>query len=191
MTNIVVVMDMNIGFAKRGSLFSPRTEKLIHPISDFCREKSEAGWKILALTDTHDPADIEFGAFPPHCISDSGESEVVPEIKQYCDIVLPKYTTGGFFEVQEAAKDDSRLDLTGYDEIHIVGCCTDLCVYNFSIITQKYLELQYHHKRISRMPRIVAHKSMIDTYDTERHPAEEINHTFFGHIELNGIEVIE
>ena len=41
MTNIVIVMDMNIGFAKRGSLFSLRTEKLIQPIADFCRESFE------------------------------------------------------------------------------------------------------------------------------------------------------
>jgi len=191
MTNIVIVMDMNIGFAKRGSLFSPRTEKLIQPIADFCREKSKAGWTILALTDTHDPSDVEFGSFPPHCLSESEESKVVPEIGQYCDITLPKYTTGGFFEVQEASENDARFDLRQYDEIHVVGCCTDLCIYNFSIITQKYLELQYHHKNISRMPKIFAHKAMIDTYDMEGHPAEAINQTFFGHIALNGIQVIE
>ncbi len=192
MINLVVIMDMNNGFAKEGALYSPRTEKLIQPIADFCKSKAETeGWTILALSDSHDPSDIEFGDFPPHCIAGTPESEVVSEIKPYCDLILPKYTTGGFFEIQEAAKSDPRYDLSSYDEIHVVGCCTDLCIFNFSLITQKYMEFNYHNKNIRKAPKIIVHKSLIDTYDTIGHSAEKLNQFFPGHMVLNGIEITE
>ncbi len=192
MPNLLVIMDMNNGFAKKGALYSPRTEALIQPIADFCREKAESeDWTLLALSDSHAATDIELKSFPPHCMAGTTESEVIAEIKPYCDMILPKYTTGGFFEIQEAAKSDARYELSNYDEIHIVGCCTDLCVFNFAIITQKYLEFAFHSKTISRMPKIVVQRSLVDTYDTDGHSAEMLNDFFPGHMALNGIEIIE
>ncbi len=190
MTNLLVIMDMNNGFAKKGALYSPRTEALIQPIAEFCREKSESkDWTLLALSDAHDPADIELQVFPPHCMAGTTESEVVAEIKPYCNMILPKCTTGGFFEIQAAAKTDSRYELSAYDEIHVVGCCTDLCIFNFSLITQKNLEFLFHNQAISKMPRIIVHRSLIDTYDTDGHSAETLNDFFPVHMALNGIEI--
>ena len=54
MNRLIVIMDMNIGFAKAGALYSPRTEALIQPIAHFCEKMKRTGAKILALTDTQD-----------------------------------------------------------------------------------------------------------------------------------------
>ncbi len=189
MKNLLVIMDMNNGFAKKGSLYSPRTEALILPIAEYCQEVKAMGWTTLALTDTHDTTDVEMGSFPAHSMAGTDEPEIVDEIKPYCDLILPKYTTGGFFEVQEAAKTNPAYDLTQYDEIHVVGVCTDLCVFNFCIITQKYMEYMFHMKRIAKMPEIVVHLNLIDTYDAEGHSAEMLNEFFPRHMELNGIRI--
>ena len=69
MNRLIVIMDMNIGFAKAGALYSPQTEALIQPIAHFCEKMKRTGAKILALTDTHAPSDHEFTVFPPHCLS--------------------------------------------------------------------------------------------------------------------------
>jgi len=189
MQNLLVIMDMNNGFAKKGNLFSPRTANLIDPIADYCKKSKEKGWTILALSDTHDPQDIEMKSFPSHCLAGSDESEVVDEIKPYCDFILPKFTTGGFFEIQEASQENKSLDLRRYEEIHVVGCCTDLCVFNFCLITQKHMEYEYHKKRISRIPVIIVHKDLVDTYDSEGHEADKLNRFFWEHMKLNGIKV--
>lgn len=52
-----------------------------------------------------------------------------------------------------------------YDEIHLVGCCTDLCVFNFSIIAQKNLEYKMDSKTIKHMPKIIVHRELVDAYD--------------------------
>lgn len=189
MKNLLVIMDMNNGFAKKGALYSPRSEALIQPIADFCFEARTMGWTILALTDTHCEHDAEMEAFPLHSLAGTEEPEIVDELKPYCDIILPKYTTGGFFEVQEAARENPALDLMQYESIHLVGCCTDLCIFNFALITQKYMEYQFHMGRLKRVPDIVVRMNLVDTYDGPGHDAKALNEFFPDHMELNGIKV--
>lgn len=189
MKKLVVIMDMNVGFAKEGSLYSPRTEAKIEPIAAYVKAMKEAGAKVLALSDTHDESDAEFAVFPPHCIAGTNEPDVIPELKPYCDWIIPKYTTGGFFEVQEYLKTNPVFTWSDFDEIHLVGCCTDLCVNNFSIITQKYLEAEFHYKRMERIPSIHIHFDLIETYDAPGHDAEAINEFFKNHFPLHGFIV--
>ena len=191
MNKLVIIMDMNVGFAKSGALYSPRTEAKIRPIAEFCRKmKEESGATIVALTDTHSPADHEFNVFPPHCLEGGGEPEIVPELRPFCDWVIPKFTTGGFFEVQEFLKTNPVFNWSDFGEIWIVGCCTDLCVLNFAIIVQKYLENEYHFKRIERVPQLVIPFDLIETYDAEGHDAEAINSFYRSQYPLHGIKVL-
>lgn len=189
MNKLLIIMDMNNAFAKSGSLYSPRTEKLIQPIAEFCKKVKQEGWTIIALSDTHDPEDAELSSFPEHSMAGTDGPEIVSELKPYCDFILPKYTTGGFFEMVEASKANKAYDLRNYDEIHVVGCCTDLCIFNFSIITQKHLEYEFHMKRIEKVPDIIIEMSMVDTYDGPGHDAEMINSYYPRHMELNGMKV--
>lgn len=192
MKKLVILMDMNVGFAKSGALYSSRTEAKIEPIAEFCRRmKHENEAKIVALTDTHDPTDHEFEVFPPHCLAGSTEPEIVPELLPYCDWIIPKFTTGGFFEVQEYLKTNPVFAWQDFAEIWVVGCCTDLCVLNFSVILQKYLETEYHFKRIDRVPQLIIPLDLIETYDAEGHDAEEINRFYRSQYPLHGIKVLE
>lgn len=190
MTNLLIIMDMNTGFARKGALYSPRTEKLIAPIQAFAKKAKDENWKILGLSDFHSSTDIELECFPPHCMEDSEESKFLPELAQFCDKILKKNTTGCFFEIQEAAKEDPFYDLSQYEEIHFSGCCTDLCIFNAAVIFQKYFEHEFHQNRLHRVPKIVVRQDLVDTYDMPGHNAEEINAFFFGHhFAINGIEV--
>lgn len=188
MNRLIVIMDMNIGFAKAGALYSPRTEALIQPIADFCEKMKRTGAKILALTDTHAPSDHEFTVFPPHCLSNSGEPEIVPELAPFCDWIVPKYTTGGFFELAEYQRTNPIFNWDDFEEIYIVGCCTDLCVNNFAIITQKFLESEYHFNRIRRVPQLILPLRLIETYDAIGHNADEINQFYQTQYLLNGFK---
>lgn len=190
MNQLVVIMDMNVGFAKSGSLYSPRTEAKINPIGRFCRQAKADGAKVIALSDTHSPSDHEFTVFPPHCLAGTGEPEVVPELAPLCDAVIPKYTTGGFFEVQDYLKMHPIFDWNEFDEIVIVGCCTDLCVLNFAIITQKYLENEYHAQRSRHVPQIIIPMNLVETYDAPGHNADEINRFYAEQYTLHGIKVL-
>jgi hypothetical protein len=182
-------MDMNNAFAKEGSLYSPRTEKLIQPIAAYCEKVKAAGWTIIALSDTHDEHDVELQAFPEHSMAGTEGPDIVAELRPYCDYILPKYTTGGFFEMLEASKSNPAYDLRAYDEIHLVGCCTDLCIFNFAVITQKHMEYEFHMKRLDRIPSIVIEMPLVDTYDGLGHDAEMINAFYPRHMELNGMKV--
>ncbi len=190
MNNLLVIMDMNNGFAKKGALYSPRTEKLIEPIAAFCSKAKSEGWRILALSDCHDSSDPEMKSFPTHCMKGTKESLVVDEIKPFCDVILPKFTTGSFFEIQAAKARKPFLNLNQYDEIHVTGCCTDLCVFNFAVMAQKYFEFEFHNGKIQHMPRIIVHKDLVDTYDGDTHPADEFNKIFLNQLVLDGIEVL-
>lgn len=190
MNQLIVIMDMNVGFAKSGALYSPRTEARIEPIERFCRQAKSDGAKIIALSDTHSPADHEFTVFPPHCLENTSEPEVIPELAPLCDAVIPKFTTGGFFEVQDYLTERPIFEWRMFDEIVIVGCCTDLCVLNFAIITQKYLENEFHHGRIDHVPQIVIPMNLIETYDAPGHDADEINRFYANQYALHGIKVI-
>jgi len=51
------------------------------------------------------------------------------------------------------------------------------------------MEYEYHKKRISRIPDIIVHKDLVDTYDSEGHEADNLNRFFWEHMKLNGIKV--
>ena len=65
---------------------------------------------------------------------------------------------------------------------------TDLCVNNFAIITQKFLESEYHFNRIRRVPQLILPLRLIETYDAIGHNADEINQFYQTQYLLNGFK---
>lgn len=188
MTDLLLIIDMNNGFAKEGALYSPRTQKLIAPVAAFAEDAKKNGWDVIGVTDCHNENDAEFACFPPHCLKGTEESEFVTEIAAFCDRIVPKVTTTFFPWMEE---DSGIPDVRKYDAIHFAGCCTDLCIFNCSLVIQKYLEQAYHNGKLSHKPRVIVHKDLVETYDMPGHNAEEINKFFFEtQFGLNGIEVL-
>ena len=126
MPNVVLVVDMVRGFCEEGHnlYLGPTIREIIPRIRELLRKEKAKGSRIIFLCDTHDPDDLEFKMFPPHCIRGSEEPEVIPELREFADEVIPKRRYSGFFETNL----DQRLKELKPDKIIVVGDCTNICV---------------------------------------------------------------
>ena len=75
---------LNGFFVEGKPLYCGASARKIIPFVKSKIEKFEKiGDPIIFLTDSHDPDDKEFKAFPPHCVEGTEESEVIDELKEY------------------------------------------------------------------------------------------------------------
>ena len=157
------IVDMNNGFAKEGALSSPRVEEIIEPIADFGKVISSKINTIVAFTDTHDEDAVEFKSYPAHCLRGDMESEVVKEILA---IDIEKYK-----------------DL---DNFIVVGCCTDICVYQFVLTLKTYFNQNNLDKNI------IVPMNLVETYDIDMvHSGDFLNTIFLNSMMQNGINVVK
>ncbi len=126
MPNVVLVADMVRGFCEEGHnlYLGPPVREIIPRIQKLLRQEKEKGSHIIFLCDTHDPDDLEFEMFPPHCIRGSEEPEVIPELQEFAEEIIPKRRYSAFFETNLG----QRLKELNPDKIIVVGDCTDICV---------------------------------------------------------------
>ena len=174
------IVDMNNGFAKEGNLSSPRVEKIIKPISEFGKSISSKINKIVAFTDTHNEDSVELKSYPTHCLKGDKESEVVKEILSIDNIdILEKNSTNGFFVI----------DIEKYkhlDNFIVVGCCTDICVYQFVVTLKTYFNQNNLDKNI------IVPMDLVETYDIDMiHSGDFLNTIFLNSMIQNGINVVK
>ena len=126
MANVVLVVDMLRGFCEEGyPLYVGETIRQIIPnIRRLLEEEKAKGSYIIFVCDSHAPDDKEFQMFPPHCIRGTEEAEVIPELRQFADEVIPKTRFSGFYGTNL----EERLRELNPDKIIVVGDCTDICV---------------------------------------------------------------
>jgi nicotinamidase-related amidase len=168
-------IDMNNGFAKAGKLYSKRVEALIGPTAEFFKIAKAEGIKIIGITDSHPANALEFDAYPPHCLVNTGECEIVDELKDYMDSIVAKNSTNCFFALNYDYVSDHKYIIT--------GCCTDICIFQFATTLRAYLNQNNIRSRV------IVPQNLVDTFDTPGHPAERINETFFKSMKDNGIEI--
>lgn len=164
MKRMLVVVDMVNGFVNEGALADKNINKITPNIVDLIEKANRNGYVIVAFRDCHSVDDKEFEVFPPHCIKGSSESELIPELKEYEDIMIDieKNTTNGFIteEFMDIAKNIE------FDEVLVTGCCTDICVNGF---VNSYLEF---NKANGRKTKIRVDASSCYTFNGEGHDAE-------------------
>lgn len=174
------IVDMNNGFAKEGVLSSPRVEEIIEPIADFGKALSSKINTIVAFTDTHDEDAVEFKSYPAHCLRGDMESEVVKEILAIDNLeIIEKNSTNGFFAIDiEKYKD--------LDNFIVVGCCTDICVYQFVLTLKTYFNQNNLDKNI------IVPMNLVETYDIDMvHSGDFLNTIFLNSMMQNGINVVK
>jgi nicotinamidase/pyrazinamidase len=164
----MVVVDMLVGFCRRGSLYSPRYDRIVPHLLERLEAAEAAGVPIVFLIDTHAADDPEFEMFPPHCVEGSGEDEVIPELKPFADrgTVLRKRTFSGFHETEL----DDVLARLAPDVVEVVGVCTDICVLH----TVAGLRARGYE--------VLVHEDLVETYDAPGHDAEEFNRFALAHM---------
>lgn len=174
------IVDMNNGFAKEGVLSSPRVENIIEPIAHFSKSISSKINTLVAFTDTHDEDSVEFKSYPTHCLRGDMESQLVDEILSIDNMeVLEKNSTNGFFVMNmEKYKD--------LDNFIVVGCCTDICVYQFVLTLKTYFNQHNLEKNI------IVPMDLVETYDMDMlHSGDFLNTVFLNSMIQNGINVVK
>ena len=128
MANTVLVIDMVRGFLEPGhNLYcGDDARKIVPKVFELLMRETEAGSRILFISDHHDPDDLEFQIFPVHCVKGTHEPDVIPELSQFVtdDNVVPKNRYSGFFNTDLA----QRLERLQPDKLVVCGVCTDICV---------------------------------------------------------------
>ena len=173
----IIVIDMLVGFCRRGALASSRLDSITPRVVAHLERERAAGSELVFLVDTHAPDDPEFAMFPPHCVEGSGEDEVVPELRTLAvqGHVVRKRHFSGFHETNL----EEVLHGLAPDVVEVVGVCTDICVLH----TVAGLR--------DRGYRVVVRAGMVETYDAPGHVADEVGRFALAHMrDILGAEIV-
>ena len=126
MANAVLVVDMLRGFLEDGYPLSMGDDarKIIPNIGKLLENEIAHGSKVFFICDNHEPDDLEFKMFPPHCIEGTAEAEVIPELASYKGELIPKKRYSGFY----GTKLEEKLKELKPDKLIICGVLTNICV---------------------------------------------------------------
>jgi nicotinate phosphoribosyltransferase len=126
MANVVLVTDMLRGFMEADyPLYCGAAARRIIPvISRILEREVAAGSRVFFICDHHDPDDLEFEMFPPHCIEGTAETEVIPELAKYPGEIITKKRYSAFTGTDLL----ERLKKIKPEKITVCGVCTDICV---------------------------------------------------------------
>jgi nicotinate phosphoribosyltransferase len=101
-----------------------KSRRIIPNIQELLEKELAQGSKVFFLCDQHDPDDLEFNMFPPHCIKGSTETEVVPELSKYPGEIVPKTRFSCFLRTNL----QEELNKIEPEVLVVCGVCTDICV---------------------------------------------------------------
>ena len=126
MANVVLVTDMVVGFMEAGrNLYcGDEARRIIPNVQRLIEAEQAAGGSVVFICDTHDPDDLEFQMFPVHCVRGTEEADLIPELRGYEGVRLPKRRYSAFFDTNLA---DMLAEIEP-ERVIICGVCTDICV---------------------------------------------------------------
>ena len=126
MASAVLVVDMLRGFLEEGYplYVGDKARRIIPNIQGLLEQELAQGSKILFVCDQHEPDDLEFKMFPPHCIAGTPEAEVIPELAKYPGEIIPKKRYSAFFNTSL----EEKLKQLKPDKIIVCGVLTNICV---------------------------------------------------------------
>jgi nicotinamidase-related amidase len=192
----VFSIDMINGFCKEGPLAGPRVGALIPAVVKAFTQAHALGVRALVLTqDTHNPATPEFGAYPPHCLAGTPESQTVSELAELPfaeDLaVIQKNSLSSHLGTTMASW---MAEHPHVETFVVIGDCTDLCVYSAAM----HLRMEANALNLKR--RVIVPAEAVDTFDTpvavaqelgiKAHDADLHHVLFLHHMAQNGVEVV-
>ena len=183
---LLIIIDMNNGFAHEGIMATPYMEALIPKIADFAKIFDDAQDKdVMIFNEAHSESSQEFVTFPVHCVKGTLEAQIVAElqwISQRC-FVLEKNATFAYFS-DDAVEFFRRIDkMANLEKVYISGGVTDICVLEAAIPLKKYFDQK------DRTVEVVVRRDLVDTYDAPTHDRAEYNEIAFKLMKQAGINV--
>ena len=131
---ILIVVDMQKDFID-GALGTPEAVAIVPSVIEKIKEYELSGDMIIYTKDTHfdDYLNTREGSKLPvaHCIKGTPGHDIPPEIQRGHELVFEKLTFGSVELIEY---------LTGveFDEVELVGLCTDICVVSNALLVKAY-----------------------------------------------------
>ena len=177
----LIIVDVVNGFVRQGAMASPLVEDIIPPIVSLMEKCKSRGIPITAFADCHSEGCAEFSSFPPHCIENTAESELVDEIKNQGGYsLIKKNSTNGFHE-EEFKR---QLESSGRDTFIVTGDCTDICVLQLCLAMKTWFTQQ------DKTAEIIIPLNCTETYDAPVHDADFMNIAAYKIMKDSGIKFV-
>lgn len=123
----LLVIDMLNHFIEEGGALETGSHgrNIIPFVKEKIAEFRQAGDKIIYICDNHEIDDKEFDMFPPHCVKNTRDSEIIKDLEvKDLDKIIYKRRYSAFYGTDL----DLYLRENNINELHIVGVCTNICV---------------------------------------------------------------
>lgn len=132
MKKLLIVVDMQTDFVT-GALGTKEAQAIVPMVAEKIKKAKEDGTDVIFTLDTHEEnyLDTQEGKqLPvPHCIKNTEGWMLVPRLRPLA---------GGCMSVEKPTFGSTRLahivGKAGYDEIELIGLCTDICVISNAMI---------------------------------------------------------
>ncbi|MFV0479473.1 MAG: cysteine hydrolase family protein [Anaerorhabdus sp.] len=179
----LVVVDMINGFVKEGALSDQSIQRIIPSVKSLIEKYIKEDGTIISFQDAHEEDAQEFNTFPIHCVKGSIESDLIEELKPYEKEMIPLYknSTNGFMQPEFLGL-FQRLDCNDYV---IVGCCTDICVLQFALSLQGYINEHNLNCRVKVV------EDAVETFNTDVHNQASCNANAFQLLKSAGIALVK
>ena len=128
MTQVLLIVDMLKGFCQEGRPLycGPSVAPIVPFIRKLIEGYNQREETVVFICDSHEPDDLEFEMFPPHCVRGSEEAEVIDELRDVAQnqVVIAKRRYSGFFGTNL----EELLAGLAPELVEVVGVCTNICV---------------------------------------------------------------
>ncbi len=172
--DMVVIIDMSNGFVYEGALASHNVAALVHRMSGFVEQCLDEGIEVWHYVDAHDKHAKEFEIYPEHCVTGTYESKVIPELDFAEITVVKKNSTNGFL---------AKNPFSQKKNLNIIGCATDICVYDFAYTAIKYV----HEHNLDLQVRVI--DNLCATFDAEGHDSKVVHKEALERLKKEGVEI--
>ena len=135
MKKLLIVVDMQNDFVD-GSLGTKEAEGIVAHVKAKVEQYQEQGDTVIFTRDTHTEAylDTQEGKKLPvvHCVKGTKGWEIIDCLQPYVQTVFEKPTFGSVQLAHVVARG-------GYEQIELVGLCTDICVVSNALLLKAAL----------------------------------------------------
>lgn len=179
----MIVVDVVNGFIREGAMASPLVEDIIPAVAKLMDKCNKAEIPVVAFADCHKEDCSEFASFPPHCIENTSESELVDELKKVGGyFLMKKNSTNGF---HEKIFKQCLIQNPTTNTFIVVGDCTDICVMQFCLTLKTWYTQQ------NRNIDIYIPVNAVETYDAPGHDADFMNIAAYKLMKDSGIRFVK
>lgn len=179
----LIVVDVVNGFIREGAMASPLVEGIIPEVAKLMTMCNKAEIPVVAFADCHKEDCSEFASFPPHCIENTSESELVDELKKVGGyFLMKKNSTNGF---HEKIFKQCLIQNPTTNTFIVVGDCTDICVMQFCLTLKTWYTQQ------NRNIDIYIPVNAVETYDAPNHDADFMNIAAYKLMKDSGIKFVK